>query len=540
MTQLKRPLTLSFQTRGLGRLAENDVVTALTQRVKSKDIKAVQVTESACRVTMANVSAKQRLISSTITLKNKELSLNDVDRSITHVTVKDAPYEMNDMVVSSALAAYGEVVQGSIRRGKVKDGEIETGTRYMSLYDAKDIVPSTVTVGDFDLRVFCDNNRTECKHCGLTSHPHYKCPVKPKNERACYRCFSTRHMVQDCTNDIVCRYCSQTGHSQSKCDEYKEFGEKKKYGEYYHDIREGREDNEASPNKPKTEVTKANETAPPKAAQPRTEEQSGGDSEMTNTSSQIQEEVDIDTLVLGDSNLKHVANSTNVFIQAESGATFLSTKSLMGAASKQTDTSGIKTVVLHLGTNDVTRHGGVDIMLNASRAITDVENKFPDANIAICSVPPRKGSERQQSNANDTTVAVNSYLHALCRRGGQMLFYIDTYALLSPKGSLANHLFSKTDPSGVHFSRQGKVEVISYISAALETREKQNKNSGKQKGKRMPSASPLGSAEHRSKKTLVENMDDESDSESDSDSVYSHDPTPSSSTAPPTTTPIEH
>ena len=209
MTQLKRPLTLSFQTRGLGRLDENDVVTALTQRVKSKDIEAVQVTDSACRVTMANVSAKQRLISSTITIKNKKVSLNDVDRSITHVTVKDAPYEINDMVVTSALAAYGEVVQGSIRRGKVKDNEIETGTRYMFLYDAKDIVPSTVTVGDFDLRVFCDNNRTECKHCGLTSHPHDKCPVKSKNERASYRCFSTRHMVQDCTNDIVCRYCSQ-------------------------------------------------------------------------------------------------------------------------------------------------------------------------------------------------------------------------------------------------------------------------------------------------------------------------------------------
>ena len=158
-------------------------------------------------------------------------------------------------------------------------------------------------------------------------------------------------------------------------------------------------------------MTKANETAPPKAAQPRTEKQSGGDSEKTNTSSQIQEEVEIDTLVPGDSNLKHVANSSNVFLQAESGATFLSTKSLMGAASKQTDTSGIKTVVLYLGTNDVTRHGEVDIMLNASRAITDVENKFPDANIAICSVPPSKGSKRQQSNANDTTVAVNSYLH---------------------------------------------------------------------------------------------------------------------------------
>ena len=78
------------------------------------------------------------------------------------------------------------------------------------------------------------------------------------------------------------------------------------------------------------------------------------------------------------------------------------------------------------------------------------------------------------------------------------LFYIDKYALLSPKGSPANHLLSKTDPSGVHFSTKGKVEVIACISAALKIREK--KNSGKQKGKRMPSASPLGSAEHRSKK----------------------------------------
>ena len=66
-----------------------------------------------------------------------------------------------------------------------------------------------------------------------------------------------------------------------------------------------------------------------------------------------------------------------------------------GAASKQTDTSGIKTIVLHLGTNDVISHDRVDIMLNASRDITNVEKKFPDANIAICSVPARIGSERQ-------------------------------------------------------------------------------------------------------------------------------------------------
>ena len=131
--------------------------------------------------------------------------------------------------VIAALADYGNVVEGSIRRGKVKQTNIENGTRYLALVDAKKIIPGTLIIGEFDVRVFCDNNRTECKHCGLTSHRHYKCPVRTVKEKRCYRCFSTSHMVQECTNDVACRYCCQTGHVERNCEDHKELTDRKKY-----------------------------------------------------------------------------------------------------------------------------------------------------------------------------------------------------------------------------------------------------------------------------------------------------------------------
>ena len=61
MPQLQRPLTLSFPTKGFGRVTEGNVIKALTDSLHSTDIKAVQVTESDCRVTTRSIDAKQRL-----------------------------------------------------------------------------------------------------------------------------------------------------------------------------------------------------------------------------------------------------------------------------------------------------------------------------------------------------------------------------------------------------------------------------------------------------------------------------------------------
>ena len=198
MQDLKRPLTVRFPTRGLGRLAEGDVIQVLTHKVKVENIKAIQITEDECRVTVTDVTTRQTLIVSHVTIKDNEIVMSDVSRSSTKVTIKDAPYEMDDADVISKLRNFGEIVEGSMRRGKVRGTNIETGTRYLSLYDAVEVIPSEISLGDFVLRVYCDNNRTKCKHCGLTSHPHSKCPDKPKTQRSCFRCFSTSHMARDC------------------------------------------------------------------------------------------------------------------------------------------------------------------------------------------------------------------------------------------------------------------------------------------------------------------------------------------------------
>ena len=49
-------------------------------------------------------------------------------------------------------------------------------------------------------------------------------------------------------------------------------------------------------------------------------------------------------------------------------------------------------------------------------------DRFPDADahIAVCSIPPRKGHERNQKSANDATIGVNSYLQALSRRSNNV------------------------------------------------------------------------------------------------------------------------
>ena len=106
----------------------------------------------------------------------------------------------------------------------------------------------------------------------------------------------------------------------------------------------------------------------------------------------------------------------------------------------------------------------------------------------------------------------------MCKRSERLL-YIDTYSVLAPKGQLARHLYSNTDPSGIHYNKAGKIEVLFKIVATL-VKEENETVDGENRGKRRPSESPIGSSDQLKKKIIQrhEHIDRESDAfESSSD-----------------------
>lgn len=79
------------------------------------------------------------------------------------------------------MSQFGDVVQGSIKRGTIKGTNIETGTRYIQIVNCAPTIPNLTTFGRFNMRLFADNNRTACTHCNRTDHLSYKCDKKPRS-----------------------------------------------------------------------------------------------------------------------------------------------------------------------------------------------------------------------------------------------------------------------------------------------------------------------------------------------------------------------
>ena len=129
MTELTRPLTVRFTTRHFSRLGHEEVLASVEENLNGADVKAIQITESACFVTLASREAKESLLSSGISVRNVFNDCFDVDQIITNVTIKDAPFELSDSYILHHIQIYGDIIENSVRRGKIKGTEIETGTR---------------------------------------------------------------------------------------------------------------------------------------------------------------------------------------------------------------------------------------------------------------------------------------------------------------------------------------------------------------------------------------------------------------------------
>ena len=87
-----------------------------------------------------------------------------MEKIITNVTIKDAPFELNDTFIIHHITVYGDVIENSPRGGKIKGTDTETGTRYVQMVNAKEVFLTVVNLGRFKVRIFSDN-KTECRIC---------------------------------------------------------------------------------------------------------------------------------------------------------------------------------------------------------------------------------------------------------------------------------------------------------------------------------------------------------------------------------------
>ena len=97
--------------------------------------------ESACFVTLVS---RESLLSSGINVRNVFNDVYDVDQIITNVTIKDTPLELSYAFILHHIKTYGDVVENSIRRDKIKGTDIETGKRYLQMVNVKEVLPTFV------------------------------------------------------------------------------------------------------------------------------------------------------------------------------------------------------------------------------------------------------------------------------------------------------------------------------------------------------------------------------------------------------------
>lgn len=103
MNELQRPRTVYFNTNAITNLRENEVMESLRATIDIQHVKGIQVTQRECRVTLSSLETKQELKASGINLRNMHVRMQDADKTVLNVTVKDAPVEMSDIAIASVL-----------------------------------------------------------------------------------------------------------------------------------------------------------------------------------------------------------------------------------------------------------------------------------------------------------------------------------------------------------------------------------------------------------------------------------------------------
>ena len=304
-------------------------------------------------------------------------------------------------------------------------------------------LPNRTNFGQFEVRIFADNNWTECVHCKSTSHPSYACKKRPNYQKRCFNCNQPGHIAKNCLSDIRCSFCKTPGHSKLNCESFKEEQARRDFGNYAPGILEGRKANEED-NLETVEKVNSNDCT-----------------------AQISPLVS--NVLLGASNCIRLGtmNEPNLINASISGTTLENVDqclnlALENASVKQSQ-DHVKRVIVSLGTNDISKNkdDSDQVNIHAMQALSKVEQTFPCAKIGVCSILPRKGHSNYIMTVNDTATKVNRFLKKFCEKN-EVYEFLDTGKHFLRQGAVVKSMFDKDDPSGVHLGPDG-VESVSQI-----------------------------------------------------------------------------
>ncbi|CAC5399724.1 unnamed protein product [Mytilus coruscus] len=150
----------------------------------------------------------------------------------------------------------------------------------------------------------------------------------------------------------------------------------------------------------------------------------------------------------------------NLINASINGATLEKIDQCLGAAFEnhrvKSNGSNVGKVIISLGTNDLStnKHDSDQVNVFATQAIVKVKQAFPNADIGVCGIIPRKGNSNHIHRVNETATNVNKFLEKLCLKD-EVLTYIDVEHIFTKNGNVVKPLYEKTDTSGVHITIEG-------------------------------------------------------------------------------------
>ena len=502
-------LLLQFSMKGISARNEltKTIYNSITSVVSCEKIKAVQINPSEkwpqnVVIQCADSESKTLLLQNGIVLYGNPVELAEGGTGTEKVSIKGAPLDFPNHVIIKELRKFGEYI--SIRPKPFYAGREKTewsnGTRIAYLRNVKKALPPTIMCefNGFQRKVSISHDGQtlfECRWCKEHILRTEKHECQKKTVRACFNCKATDHVQADCPHPLTCHECSSTGHIAKNCPRR---------------LKGGQQDARSKPGSGATKGPRPFFTlgevplAPPRNRSKKrrinvsgseempTLEEEGAVSNSTPTNigardrtysnreslnASIQKQANDDLFEKGSVNLVAIGTSNfhelplhgddalelNVDMVVQGGLKITEASDKLSSDIPPAKLLGMTAVILHVGGPDFPVEDNADIerhYVNYVDTAVDVSLKCPNARLYLSGILPRKGSLRSKENRD--IMRMNKKIRGLGNDEERMT-YVNNDCFLTDGQNTLPELYSDKEGDDIHLSRQGKVQLASYL-----------------------------------------------------------------------------